>query len=398
MKLAPRGRCASRPTGVAWRSSKGPVLFDGAPEAMITVIDRSGRKSTVSRGWAGLGLAWAPSGNEIWFTATRPDRPGPPHLHAVSLSGVERTVHRAPDWLVLHDISADGRVLLSRNTIRINIACKAPGDARERDLRWLLASSVTRTLTGRRDADLRGSVARPSPRETRCSFADAWMVPQPSRLERDAEERLSPDGEWVLAVSGENLVLLPTGAGAMVTLPKGNVMRVGARNVARRLEAHCLHRRARRRQAQRLHSGDPGRYSSCDYPGWSGISRAERPCATTHSVLGRVGTAWMLFPIQGGDGQPVPALRPGDIPLQWSHDGRYVYTVDNAAGPRPPAVDVFRVELATGVRVLWKTLTPSDPVGVEDMRETVVITPDAQSYCYSYVRRLGDLFVVDGLK
>jgi hypothetical protein len=75
-----------------------------------------------------------------------------------------------------------------------------------------------------------------------------------------------------------------------------------------------------------------------------------------------------------------------------------VYTVDSVRAPRPPAVDVFRVELATGVRVLWKTLTPSDPVGVEDLRETVVITPDGQSYCYSYSRRLGDLFVVDGLR
>ena len=79
-------------------------------------------------------------------------------------------------------------------------------------------------------------------------------------------------------------------------------------------------------------------------------------------------------------------------------DRNYVYTVDNVEGPRPPAVDVFRVELATGARALWKTLAPSDPVGVEDMRETVVITPDAQSYCYSYLRRLGDLFVVHGLK
>ena len=32
------------------------------------------------------------------------------------------------------------------------------------------------------------------------------------------------------------------------------------------------------------------------------------------------------------------------------------------------------------------------------MRETVVITPDARSDCYSYMRRLGDLFVVDGLE
>jgi hypothetical protein len=60
-------------------------------------------------------------------------------------------------------------------------------------------------------------------------------------------------------------------------------------------------------------------------------------------------------------------------------------------------VPVFRVELTTGDRPLWKTLTPSDPVGVEDARETVVITPDARSYCYTYLRRLGDLFVVDGL-
>ena len=75
-----------------------------------------------------------------------------------------------------------------------------------------------------------------------------------------------------------------------------------------------------------------------------------------------------------------------------------MYTVDNLRGARPPAVDVFRVDITTGARVLWKTLSPSDPVGVEGMRGTVVMTPDARSYCYSYMRRLGDLFVVDGLK
>ena len=94
----------------------------------------------------------------------------------------------------------------------------------------------------------------------------------------------------------------------------------------------------------------------------------------------------------------MPALKPGDMPVQWSHDGRYVYTVDNVENVRSPAVDVFRVELTTGARMLWKTLTPSDPVGVEGNRGSVLITPDARSYCYSYMRRLGDLFVVDGLK
>ena len=134
---------------------EGPMVFASAPQAMITVIDKSGRKSTVSRDWAGYGLAWAPSGTEIWFTATRPGL-GAPQMHAVSLSGRERTVHRAPDWLVLHDISADGRVLLSRNSIRINLACKRPGDTRERDLTWQLGRFRQGTLTRRRDGDLRG--------------------------------------------------------------------------------------------------------------------------------------------------------------------------------------------------------------------------------------------------
>jgi hypothetical protein len=106
----------------------------------------------------------------------------------------------------------------------------------------------------------------------------------------------------------------------------------------------------------------------------------------------------MLFPSHGGEAQPLPALKPGDFPIQWGDDGRHVYTVDNTGDVTSPTFDVFRVELTTGARVLWKTLSPSDPVGVEGLRGTVVITPDARSYCYSYMRRLGDLFVVDGLR
>jgi hypothetical protein len=117
-----------------------------------------------------------------------------------------------------------------------------------------------------------------------------------------------------------------------------------------------------------------------------------------NSVLGRVDDTWLLFPIHGGEPSPVSTLKPGDFPLQWSPDGRYVYTVTTIGDVRSPAVDVFRIEFTTGARVIWKTLTPSDPVGVEAVGTSVVITPDAQSYCYSYMRRLGDLFIVDGLK
>jgi hypothetical protein len=96
----------------------------------------------------------------------------------------------------------------------------------------------------------------------------------------------------------------------------------------------------------------------------------------------------------------VPALKPTDVPIQWASDGRSLYTIDNIGQAVAPtaAIDVYRVEVATGARALWKTLSPPDLVGVQGLRFNLDITPDARSYCYSYMRRLGDLYVVDGLK
>ena len=72
----------------------------------VVVVDKSGRKTEVSRGWGDLqGLAW--SGDEIWFTASklgfRRD------LHAVKLTGKARIVAQLGDNLTIQDISRQGR-------------------------------------------------------------------------------------------------------------------------------------------------------------------------------------------------------------------------------------------------------------------------------------------------
>jgi hypothetical protein len=373
---------------------EGPVPFGGGLDGMITVIDKSGRKSTLTRDWDGYGLDWNPAGTEVWFTATRLGQHAP-HLNAVSLSGVGRAVHRAPDWLLLYDIAEDGRVLLTRNSIRITMACRQPGDPAERDLTWAMASTVTglspdgRTLIFAHPLGFSSTGGLPLFRRT-LDGSPAVLIGE------GFGGALSPDGKWVLALSGENLVLLPTGAGGMVTLPKGDVVRVGEGSWLGDSKRIVFTGETRdgvsRGYVQEVPAGIPRAMTN------GGVVLAGKAAVRDEtSVLGRVGATWMLLPIQGGLGRPV-ALAPGDMPLQWSHGGRYLYTVDNVTGQRTAAIDVFRVELATGARVLWKTLSPADPVGVEDMRETFVVTPDAQSYCYSYMRRLGDLFVVSGLK
>lgn len=376
---------------------EGPVMFGSAPQAMITIVDRSGGKSTVARDWAGFGLAWAPSGNEIWFTATRPVAGEfAPSLHAVSRSGVERPVYRAADWLVLHDIARDGRVLMSRNTIRINLTCKRPGDTSDRDLTWQLASAAQgispdgKTLVFE-DELLSSPSGNPTIFSRNIEGSPAISIGEGSGA------ALAPDGKWVLALRGQDLVLLPTGVGTSVTLPKADLVRIGngawLPDSRRVVFTGYAADNTSRGYLQEIPAGLPRAITP------PGVVLADKAAARDESsVLGRVGATWVLFPIRGGDGRPVPVLTPEDVPLQWSHGGRYVYTVASVGHGTQAAVDVFRVEVTTGIRTLWKTLMPSDPVGVEDLRRTFVITPDAQSYCYSYMRRLGDLFVVDGLK
>jgi hypothetical protein len=80
------------PDGTRVAFFEGPGLFAIQPEAMVTVVDRSGRKSTLARNRAGTGLAWSRMADEIWFTATDGSRQAP-WLQSVSLGrGTDESV------------------------------------------------------------------------------------------------------------------------------------------------------------------------------------------------------------------------------------------------------------------------------------------------------------------
>jgi len=58
---------------------------------------------------------------------------------------------------------------------------------------------------------------------------------------------------------------------------------------------------------------------------------------------------------------------------------------------------VYRLELATGRKNLWKRLMPSDPAGV-NIIFPILLTPDGKSHVYGYRRILSNLYLVEGLK
>jgi Tol biopolymer transport system component len=76
-----------------------------------------------------------------------------------------------------------------------------------------------------------------------------------------------------------------------------------------------------------------------------------------------------------------------------SSDGRSVLVVSAAQ----VSLDVFRVDLATGRRNLFKRIVRTDP-SENFAFHTGSFTPDGKYYTYSYSRYLAELYTIDGLR
>lgn len=99
----------------------------------------------------------------------------------------------------------------------------------------------------------------------------------------------------------------------------------------------------------------------------------------------------VIVPASGGDPKelPVPAET---FPVQWSADGTALF-LEQTESASP--VSICRFELATSQCPSWKEIAPADRVGLSHMF-SVIIAANGESYAYSYMRILSELFVVDG--
>src|SRR4051812_7292575 len=87
-----------------------------------------------------FGLAWLPSGDEIWFTATRTGSMR--MLYAVTLRRKERVIASIPGILTLQDISKTGRVLLTQDMWRLGLLALPPGKDTEQELSYQDYSAI----------------------------------------------------------------------------------------------------------------------------------------------------------------------------------------------------------------------------------------------------------------
>jgi ethanolamine utilization protein EutQ (cupin superfamily) len=97
-----------------------------------------------------------------------------------------------------------------------------------------------------------------------------------------------------------------------------------------------------------------------------------------------------LFPLQGGEPRPLAKLAFRENVSQWSADGRTLLIVH---GGNP--IEVSGIDVQSGERRRWRTFEVPDPAGVRVAN--LVVTRDARSYAYGYMRILDELYLVEGL-
>src|SRR6266540_1144591 len=315
-------------------------------------------------------------------------------LHAVTPSGRERLVRREAGGLYLHDISRDGRVLLNDYFMYSSLVGMSAGESAERELSWLDQSYVN-AISNDGQLLVFDEVGE-GRSESETIYVRAVDGSPAVRLSYGHGLAFSPDGRWVLSwpsFSSENFVLLPTGPGQPKTLPHRGIT---AAHLGRYFpdgkRILFLGRTGSgfwRLYVQNLDGGDPKAVSP---EGISGEFVAVSPDGRLVAAQGP-DSKIAIYPVDGGAPRPLAGAEAEESPILWSSDDQSLYAYRRNEAP----ARVFKIDIATGKRELWKTIAPADRSGLITI-ENVVMTPDARSYAYSYLRILTSLELAEGLR
>src|SRR5215472_1165703 len=243
-------------------------------------------------------------------------------------SGKQRVVLRLPGMLRLHDVSRDGKVLLSKDVWRADMEFRTEKDTTARSLTWFDCSIVSAM------SSIGDKVAFFECGEASGASYFAYMRKTdgsaPVKLGEGQGPVFSPDEKWVLVkqFNPMRLAVLPTGIGE-----------------AKQMNAHGMQDFS---TAGWMPNGREIYFAANDGHNWrmyaQELSNGEirsltapilvNPIHDLHQLVspdGRFcfsrdpgGTGW-LYPLAGGEAQAVRGLLPEDIWTAWASEGRSAF-------------------------------------------------------------------------
>jgi serine/threonine protein kinase len=341
-----------------------------------------------------LELVWSREKNEIWFNSVAE---GTTELFAVVPGRPKRLVAALPGDFVLHDIAADGRVLLGRISESSEILGDFAVEPRPRDLSHL-DRSVVAALSPDGETLLFNETGQSGRGGIYLRRTDGSP---PKRLAEGYAWALSPDGNFVLAAGrpSPEILLIPTGPGQPKLIETPGVRREGGRvgffPDGRRIWFLAEDSQKRRRVfVQDLEGGIP-RPVTPDGVGGVFLSPDGRfICA--RAVDGK----HYFFSTETSETRKVAGIRPGEFPIQWTGDGKLLYVraiEELRPGETLMTTRLYRLDPRSGRRELWKEIPPVNPssggaIGL------ILISADGRAVVYSHHRYTSELFVVEGLR
>jgi serine/threonine protein kinase len=364
----------------------------------VNVMDLAGHKKVLSSGWNdAYGLAWKPDAKEVWFTARK--NTGVLAIQAVDLSGHDRFLFSSPDVLLIQDVLKDGRVLVINQNWPETVMCQPPGESKERNVSWFdyswgkSLSADGKTLLFDEGGAVFGSF-----------FIRKTDASSPAiRLGDGNSVALSPDGKWAIGQSLNmpgKLILIPTGPGETRVLDNGGIECLDAEwfpDNKRLLIQGSAKGQPRRLFIQDIFKGPPTALTpdGIDY----GIVTGDGRAVASQTENGQV----VFYPVSGGPAGKLPfPIDPNENLKKWGADGKSLYVTYGERGNNIHAfnadpVIVYRYDLLTGKKELWKQISPADLTGLAGIYP-VLLSPESNAYCYSYMRNIGNLFLIENLK
>jgi eukaryotic-like serine/threonine-protein kinase len=359
----------------------------------VMVVDRYGQTKTLSSGWESLeGLAWAPSGKEVWFSAAES---GEQYcIRAASLSGKVRTVYcsAAPTRIV--DVAPNGRAIVSTDQSRLEMKMVEHGTSNERDLDWLdapygpsltpdgstvLFSDLSEHAGNNYAVYARKTDGSPAVRLTGGGFGSG----------------ISPDGKWALVLMPGDpagvIHVVPVGAGSSHDLHWDGFFPRWARFLPDGRRMLIAGHEAGKPEGVFLANVDGSSKPKELVEGWSNWVAA---APDGHLFLTVKNEGTLIQSIEGGEPKQLQGLHPGDEPIAWSADSKHVFVQT----PVSTGLNVDRLDIDTGKREHWQTIAPTDPVGLRPMTSAIAITPDGRYVVFVYRLTTGQLYQTDTLK
>jgi Tol biopolymer transport system component len=122
-------------------------------------------------------------------------------------------------------------------------------------------------------------------------------------------------------------------------------------------------------------------------PPWSAVAPDER----SHIIFQK--DAFVLRSMSDGSSKPIAGIQAAEFPIGWA-DSKHVFVQATiAAGLR-----IYKVNVESGQRELWQTITPKDATGLRPMKTPTAITPDGRWMAFGCRTQLGQLYRSDTLK